>query len=293
VSYTVIGVLPAAFKAPPELQADTHIDMWLGYGFNLADLNRGSHGVSVVGRLREGVTREKAQAETRVIIGNVIHDYPDYYPPSEQFYSLLEPLHRNVVGDVRPTLILMPIAVAVLLLIACSNVANLLLVRSESRRKEIAVRSALGASRGRIIKQLLVESLLLSLTGGVVGLLLARWGLDALLAVSPENIPRLQETSLDLRVVGFTLFVSLLTGVILGLVPALNAVGFILHGMLKEGARTVSSNRNRLRRSLVVLETAMALVLLIAAGLLVKSFRNLQRVDTGFNPQNLLTMRLT
>ncbi len=292
-SFTVIGVLAESFKSPPELQSDTAIEIWLGYGFDLAQLRRGSHGMSVIGRLSEGVTIDEAQAETLAIIRRVVSDHPDYYPAD--MTSFLLPLHQSIVGDVRPALLVMLVAVAVVLLIACANVANLLLVRSESRQKEIAVRAALGASRSSLIKQLLIESLLLSALGAAVGLLLARWFLDAMLAISLDNIPRLAETTLDLRVLGFTLFLSLLTGIIFGLAPALHAVKFDLHTMLKEGGRSSGGqmSRSRLRQILIVMETALALVLLVAAGLLVRSFWHLQRVEMGFTPDNLLTMRLT
>ena len=292
-SFTVIGVLDESFKSPPELQSDTQIEIWLGYGFDLAKLRRGSHGMSVIGRLREGVTIEEAQAETGAIISRVVSDHPDFYPAD--MISFLLPLHQSIVGDVRPALLVMLAAVAVVLLIACANVANLLLVRSEARQKEIAVRAALGASRSSLIRQLLVESLLLSTLGTAIGLLMARWFLDAMLAISPDDIPRLAETSLDLRVLGFAMLLSLLTALSFGLAPALHAVKFDLHTMLKEGGRSSGghTSRSRLRQTLIVLETAMAIVLLVAAGLLVRSFWHLQRVDTGFAADNLLTMRLT
>jgi predicted permease len=204
------------------------------------------------------------------------------------------PLERAVAGDVRLALLVLLGAVAVVLLIACVNVANLLLVRGEDRQKEIAVRAALGASRGRIVRQLLMESLMLAALGGGIGLLLATWGVDALLAISPEDIPRLAETSLDLRVAGFALLISLLTAALFGLTPAMRAVKFDLHTTLKEGGRSgAANNRSRLRRSLVVMESALAVVLLVAAGLLIRSMRELQRVDMGFRPDHLLTMRLT
>jgi putative ABC transport system permease protein len=291
-SLTVIGVLPASFKAPPELQADTHIDMWRGYDLNPSRVRRGSQFLNVIGRLRPAATLAQAQAESTLNTRREAGAHPDYYPAD--ISNLVVPLERSVVGDTRRALLILLVAVAVVLLIACANVANLLLVRGEERQKEIAVRAALGASRGRIIRQMLAESLLLAALGGGLGLLLARWVLEGLLAISPENVPRLMETSLDVRVTGFALLISLATAMIFGLAPALHAVKFDLHTMLKESGRGSGQNsRSRLRRSLIVLETGLAMVLLVAAGLLIRSFWKLQHVDTGFRPDHLLTMALT
>jgi putative ABC transport system permease protein len=289
---TVIGVAPASFKAPVELQADTRVDIWRGFDMRPSSPRRGAQFISVIGRLRANVTAAAAQAEHHANTRRIQSDNPQWYPAD--ILGFLIPLERAVAGDVRLALLVLLGAVGVVLLIACVNVANLLLVRGEDRQKEIAVRAALGASRGRILRQLLIESLLLATLGGGLGLLLAFWGMDAMLAISPENIPRLDETSLDLRVTGFATLASLLTAALFGLAPALRALKFDLHTTLKEGARGGASNsRSRLRRSLVVLETALAVVLLIAAGLLIRSVRELQRSDMGFRPDHLLTMRLT
>jgi putative ABC transport system permease protein len=290
--YTVIGVLPASFKAPMELRADTRADLWRAIDLRLASPRRGNGYLGVIGRLRPGATLAQAQAEHQANNRREAIENPKSYPPEIIGYIL--PLERAVAGDARLALLILLGAVAVVLLIACMNVANLLLVRGEDRQKEIAVRAALGASRGRIVRQLLMESLLLAALGGGLGLLLAVWGVDALLRISPADIPRLAETSLDLRVTGFALLVSLLTAALFGLVPALRAVKFDLHTTLKEGGRSEAANsRSRLRRSLVVLETALAVVLLVAAGLLIRSVRELQRADMGFRSDHLLTMRLT
>ena len=291
-SFTVIGVLPASFKAPPELKAEMQIDLWRGYDLNPARLRRGSQFLSVIGRLRPGVTIAEAQSESYANTRREATEFPSWYPPD--IFNSLEPLERSIVGDVRSALLILLASVAVVLLIGCANVANLLLVKGDQRQKEIAVRVALGASRGRIIRQLLIESLLLAVLGGAGGLVLARWGLGGLLAIGPDNIPRLAETSLDLRVIGFALLVSLLTAVIFGLAPALHAVEVDLHSTLKEGGRGAGQmSHSRLRRSLVVLETALAFVLLVGAGLLIRSFWKLQHVNTGFRTDHLLTMRLT
>jgi len=291
-SVTVIGVLPESFKSPTELRADTRADMWRGFDLRMSNPRRGGQFMSVIGRLRPGATPAQAQAEHHANTRRDASENPNWYPPDILGYVL--PLDRAVAGDVRLALLVLLGAVAVVLLIACVNVANLLLVRGEDRQKEIAVRAALGASRGRIVRQLLMESLLLAALGGGIGLLLAIWGVDALLAISPEDIPRLAETSLDLRVAGFALLISLLTAILFGLTPALRAVKFDLHTTLKEGGRSGAANsRSRLRRSLVVVETALAVVLLVAAGLLIRSVRELQRVDMGFKLDHLLTMRLT
>ncbi|MGH9755126.1 MAG: ABC transporter permease [Blastocatellia bacterium] len=291
-SVTVIGVLPASFKALTELRADTRADMWRGFDLRPSNPRRGGQFMSVIGRLRPGATPAQAQAEHHANTRRDASENPKWYPPD--ILGFILPLERAVAGDVRMALLVLLGAVAVVLLIACVNVANLLLVRGEDRQKEIAVRAALGASRGRIVRQLLIESLLLAALGGGVGLLLAIWGVDALLAISPEDVPRLAETSLDLRVAGFALLISLLTATLFGLAPALRAVKFDLHTTLKEGGRAAAANsRSRLRRSLVVLETTLAVVLLVAAGLLIRSVMELQRADKGFRSDHLLTMRLT
>lgn len=293
-NFTIAGVLPSGFKSPIELQFAASADVWVGYGFNPGNLNRGSHGLVTIARLRDGVTLEQAQDETKAIIGRVLAENPTFYPTDGSFSSYLTPLHTAIVGDVRTALLVLLGAVATVLLIACANVANLSLARSEARQKEIAVRTALGASRSQIVRQLLVESLVLAAAGGAAGLLLARWILDALVAINPGNIPRIEEMGLDLRVLLFTLLVSLFTGVLFGLAPALQAARTDLISTLKEGGRTSNAqSRGWVRKSLVVTQTALALVLLIGAGLLLRSFWGLQRVPTGFNPEHLLTMRLS
>lgn len=292
-SYTIIGVLRQGFKSPPELQADHAVELWLPPGYNLAGPCC-SHGLNVVARLRGEHTPEQAQAETDAIIAGVKKDFPQGYPKDGSTQTLIKPLQQELIGDLQRALWVLLAAVLFVLLIACANVANLLLARSETRQKEIAIRAALGAGRARIIRQLLAESLLLAVGGGGIGLLLAWSGLKLLPALGSEKIPRLQEITLDAQVLGFTLLMSLLTGIIFGLVPAYQAVKFDLQTALKEGGRTSASpkGRSRLRAALVVTEVALSLVLLVGAGLLIKSFWRLQQVDTGFKAEQLLTLRL-
>jgi len=291
-SYAVVGVLPQGFKSPLELQIDKAVELWTPPGYYPPNPCC-SHGLNVIGRLREGKTLEQAQAEIKAIIAGVAKDYPGAYPKDGSKQTLLKPLTTEIVGDLRRALWTLLAAVVFVLLIGCANVANLQLGRGEMRVSEIAIRTALGAGRGRIIRQLLVESLLLAAIGGGLGLLLASWGLELLPTLGSEKIPRLQEVALDARVLGFTLATSLLTGVIFGLAPAFQAVKFDLHTSLKEGGRAAASPKGRrLRNALVVTEVALSLLLLAGAGLLIKSFWRLQQVDTGFATERLLTMRL-
>jgi predicted permease len=292
-SYIIVGVLPQSFKSPLELQADRAVELWIPPGYNPAGSCCG-HGLNVVARVRVGQTLEQAQTEINAIMAGVKRDYPQGYPKDGTKQALLKPLQQELVGDLRRALWVLLAAVFFVLLIACANVANLLLARSELRVAEIALRAALGAGRARIIRQLLVESLLLAVIGGGLGLLLAWRGLALLPALGAEKIPRLQEITLDGPVLGFTLLVSLLTGIVFGLAPAWQALKFDLHTALKEGGRASAPirGRSRLRATLVVAEVALSLMLLLGAGLLIRSFWRLQQVDTGFRAEQLLTLRL-
>src|ERR1044072_8217212 len=285
--YTVIGVMPPDFQFAPFWA--TRAEIWSPLNLAPRINDRNGQSLRVFARLKQGVTREQAQAEMDTISARLEQQYPD----SNKGLSVsVDPLHEKVVGKTRPALLILLGAVCFVLLIACANVANLMMARATARQKEIAVKTALGASRGRIVRQLLTESVLLALAGGLAGLLLAWWGISGLLALSPANLPRAQTISLDGYVLGFTLAISILTGLVFGLVPALQASKLNLNESLKEGGRSSTAGRrpNRVRRLLVVSEIALALVLLVGGGLMIRSFLRLQSVDSGFNPRNVLTM---
>ena len=287
-AYTVIGVMPPGFKSPrenSEAWTPVHISNPVAANF------RGVHFLRTYGRLAPGVTLPQASAEMRLIDEQLAKQYP---ADNKNRSTALIGLQQRVVGESRNALLILFAAVALVLLIACANFANLLLARGAERGREIVIRTALGAGRSRIIRQLLTESILIAIVGGAVGVLFAWWGTNLLIALKPQNLPRLDEIGVDLRVFGFTLVVSLLTGLIFGLLPAWSASRAAVNTSLKEGGRTVSSSRSqqRLRHAFVVGELAIALVLLVGAGLLVKTFWKLRNIEPGFNPSNLLTMRV-
>jgi putative ABC transport system permease protein len=288
-SFTVVGVVPNISNLAG-LPNDT--DVWISisqaYGFN----NRRGHGYLVMARLRPGVTREQAQADMDRIAGALAVQYPE---SNTDRGVRLVPLQEQIVGDFKLALLTLLGAVLFVLLIASANVANMLLARAAGRQKEIAIRAALGAGRLRLIRQLIAESLLLAGLGGAAGLLLAIWGVYLLIAFGPAELPRAGEVAVDGRALGFTLAVSLLTGIIFGLAPALQASRPDLNETLKDGVRgaTGGAGHRRMRSLLVVSEVALSLVLLVGAGLLMRSFLKLHAVDPGFNPNNMLTMRVS
>jgi putative ABC transport system permease protein len=284
-SYTVIGVMPATFQF-----GELSLDLWTPMAFTVQDAqnHRGHFLAGILGQLKPGVTLEQARAEMTAIAERLAEQYPD---TNTGWSVKLMPLLEFTVRNIKPALLVLLGAVTFVLLIACANVANLLLGRAAGRQKEIAMRTALGAGRLRIIRQLLTESALLAAVGGAVGLLLAKGGMDLLLKLAPQNLPRMSGVSLDGRALAFTAAITLLTGVIFGLVPALAAAKPNLSETMKDAGHgsTEGARRQFVRNTLVVLEVASALVLLVGAGLLIKSFWRLQKVDPGFNPDNALT----
>ena len=286
----VVGVMPASFQFP-----DPAVEIWKPLLLDaeaLSEDNRGSHGYTALVRMRPGVTLGQAQADLARVAATFGAEHPGNYRTG--FSARLRPLQDEIVGDTgRPLLILLG-AVGLVLLIACANVSNLLMARAASRRREIALRTALGAGRGRLVRQLLTESMLVAVAGGALGLALASWGVDLLIGLAPDTIPRLREVDLDHRVVLFTALVSLATGVLFGIVPALRASGPALNDALKDGGRSgESAMHGRAGRLLVVSEVALSLVLLVGAGLLVQSFARVQDVEPGFDAGGVLTLRLS
>jgi putative ABC transport system permease protein len=286
---TVIGVMPPDFRFPSKTA-----EFWvpLAPGPQVKD-QRGAFWLNVIGRLKPGVSLEQARAEMATISSRLEQQYPD---ANSNFGTNLVPLREQTVGPIRPALLVLLGAVAFVLLIACANVANLLLSRAAAREREFAIRMAMGAGRGRIIRQLLVESLLLASFGAALGVVLAMWGLDALKLLMPADMPRLDQINVDARVLSFTLGVSCLTALLFGLAPAVQASAPDLNETLKEGGGgkggTKGVRSRQMRRVLVVSEVALALVLLVGAGLLLKSFSRLRGFDLGFRPQGLLTAKI-
>ncbi|HEV3278144.1 MAG TPA: ABC transporter permease [Terriglobia bacterium] len=283
--YVVVGVMPRDFKFAPFWA--TKAELWapLALGDRAAD--RGGNSLRIFARLKPGITLDQARSEMSGINSRLEKEYPG----TSRDYVVL-PLKERVVGDIRPALLVLLGAVCFVLLIACANVAHMMLARSAVRQREVAVRTALGAGRGRIIRQLLTESLLLTLAGAGAGLLLALWGIHVLVALSPAGIPRVQTVSIDANVLVFMFVVSVLTGLGFGLVPALRSSAVSLNDSLKEGGRgSIEGARGqRLRGLLMASEFAMAVILLVGAGLMIRSFIALQSIDPGFDPDHVLTL---
>ncbi|MBV9926979.1 MAG: ABC transporter permease [Acidobacteria bacterium] len=282
--YNVVGVMPAGFEFPAEAE------LWVPLAWDAEERQtRSIHDYLVVARLKQGASLEQARAEMSTISSRLEQQYPE---ANKGWGAVVIPLQEDLVGDVRPALLVLFSAVGFVLLIACANVANLMLARGANRRKEIALRIALGATRGRIVRQLLCESVLLAVVGGLLGLLLAGWGGRLLVRLSAGSLPNSAEVGVDAWALGFTLLVSLAAGVLAGVAPALQFSKNELAETLKQGTgrSAAGSVRQRTRKALVVCEVALSLILLVGAGLMIRSFWKLQNVDPGFDVSNALTL---
>jgi putative ABC transport system permease protein len=290
-TYSVVGVLPKQFSLGGKQ------DLWIPLGLDRARPGgRGSHYLHVVARLKPGVDSAQASTTLARFAGDLRRAYPGNYGPEQRNFDMyMVPVKEQLVGRLRPALLVLLGAVAFVLLIACANVANLLLARASAREKELAIRAAMGAGRARLVRQLLTESLILGFAGGLLGLVLAYWGVDALRALVPANTPRMDEVHIDPAVLAFTFGVSLVTGLFFGLAPAWQVARTDLREALNETGRGASSARGsrHLRAGLVVSEFALAVLLLVGAGLLIRSFSRLLDVSPGFQTQHLLTMELS
>jgi putative ABC transport system permease protein len=289
-SYTVVGVLPNSVRLPAF--GNWRDQVWVPLAFSSEErADRGDHYLEVIARMKPGVSLQKAKAEMETIAARLAQEYPKY---NVRIGAVVNPLHEEIVGNMKPALLLLLGAVAFVLLIACANVANLLLARAAVRHKEIALRLALGADRVRLTKQLLVESVMLSLLGGVVGLGLAYAGLNILTRFIPADVAHAETISIDAKVLVFTLAVAVVTGLVFGLAPASQASHFNLNDTLKEGGRDSGAGvrGKRLRSSLVIAEVAVSFILLIGAGLLINSFMHLRNLDPGFRADHLLALNV-
>jgi putative ABC transport system permease protein len=286
----IVGVMPDGFGF-----GDSRVKIWTGLLINSEETpaNRASHSLMAIARLREGVRTEQADAQLQSLRGYWSEQYPDHY--AKGHFAVLRPLHEDVVGDQRQGLVVLCAAVVCLLLIVCVNLAALLVSHSEARRRDFAVRRALGAGRGRLLRQLLSEAMVLSVLGGALGLLLGHWLLAALLTLYPERLPTGQTIAIDMRAIVVTTAVTIVSGFVLGLVPALHATGRDLHQTLRIDARTATSSRRGVvaRSVLVVSQLALSLVLLVGAVLLLRSYQYLQRVELGFDPDQVLTFTVS
>ena len=288
--YTVVGVLPSSVRLPAF--GNWRDQVWVPLAFSAEEAaSRGNHYLEVIGRMKPGVTVAKARAEMETIAARLAQQYPE---DNVRIGAVVNPLHEEIVGNMKPALLILLGAVAFVLLIACANVANLLLARAAARHKEIALRLALGADRARLTKQLLVESVMLSMLGGIVGLGLAYAGLRILARFIPPDVAHAEMISIDGRVMAFTLIVAVVTGLIFGLAPASQAAHSNINDTLKEGGRDSGAGPRgkRLRSALVIAEVAVSFILLIGAGLLINSFMHLRNLDPGFRADHLLALQV-
>ena len=289
---TVIGVMPPGFTV-----GDKRVDVWIPLALDpLKPGNRGNHYLWLVGRLKPAVSLAQARSEMHGLLARWRQEGQKMHTPTlDQHPFVIQPLQDDLVGSVRPKIEVLMGAVGLVLLISCVNVANLLLARAEARQKEIAIRTALGADRSRLLRQFLTESVLLALLGGALGLALAFAGVKAIVAANADSLPRVEEIGLDARTLLFTLGISVITGLLFGLAPALHARAGELFASLKEGGQrtTAGAGRQRLRRGLVVIEVALAAMLVIGGGLMIRSFWKLLQVNPGFDPRNVLSFELS
>ncbi|HEU5153122.1 MAG TPA: ABC transporter permease [Gemmatimonadales bacterium] len=293
VPYTVLGVMPGDFRLPLDYSVDERTQLWTPLQLGVPDENdRGSHGLYAVGRLQAGVDPAQGQRLMDAFVIRMKADHPQNY--GAEFGVTLVSLPDQILGGIRPALVLLFGAVALVLLIACGNVANLLLARGEARQREIAIRTALGAGRRRLARQLLTESVLLSVVGGGVGILFAWWGVEVLPAINPSSLPRADAIGIDLSVLGATVVLSLVTGIVFGMVPAWQMLRDV-HPELRENTRNVTTGRRgrSFRRILVGVEVMIAMILVTGAGLVIRSFHKLSTIEPGFEPHGVLTMRLS
>jgi len=295
-AFGIIGVMPAGFRLPLDFKTDRPTQLWFPYALTAQPgplpQGGGSHGSYAIGRFRAGVTEDAARAELRAMVAGLRRD--NFYPPDWNFEALLITAADEVSGAMRPALMVLLGAVAFVLLIACVNVANLLLVRGEDRKQEMGVRTALGANRPRLLRLLFAETAVLAGAGGLLGMGVAWLSIELLRALAPAQLPRIAEVGLDASVLAFTAAISLLTALLFGMIPAWHVARSDVQSLLREGGRanTAGAGRNRLRRALVTVEVAMAVMLAAGAGLMLRSFWRLADIDPGFNASNVLTMRL-
>ena len=295
--YTIIGVLPRGFRHPgPTISGD--VEVFGAGGFSADPFPPPIRGnrvlVTGIGRLKPGLTLAQAQARLTAMAAQLRHDFPTDYPPQAQWTIEIQPLQETLVGNVRPMLLVLLGAVILIVFIVSLNIANLLLARASGRQQEMAVRLALGASRGRMVRQMLTESMLLSLIGGAAGIATAVGTLGFILRFVPSNVPRLNEVRIDWVVLAFALLISILTGLVFGLAPALHSAKVALSSAIREGGRGsgYSTKTGRLRDVLIVSELAFAVILMVGAGLLLRTLRDLLQENPGFNPTQVVTANI-